>query len=501
LQDVHPQSNEYHLSFFSYIGIGLVATWFLYRYLTLRIENDGIRKLGGFPIFTAWSFFSKRYDFIRANFERDPSPHFKFNVLHHTVIALRGEESRKAYYDNKGLSISEGFKVFRGGFPDLKDINVEMHRRDDVGMFNKRIALLLNRNRLTDALPALFSDIDKRVETWGKQGKIDPFKSIYDLVFQMTVRMASCDELATDFKAVEEIQELYRQVEKSTTPTTLLLPWFPGPAKKRKQRVTKELYTKLHDYIDLRKNATVPSLSAIDVLLEQGVPTPEIVGFVLGVIFAGTINTGLGACWTLVHLCFNPDWKAKATAEVEALVNKHTTNSSDEPLHKRLAAIHISAWEDEMPILDAVIRETIRISITVLSLRRNLVEDLTFSGGLVKPGDFVVYSLADVHLNPEIYSRPTEFDPSRFGPGREEDKKGTFSYLGWGAGRHPCTGMKVAKLEIKTVVAFMLLGFEFDVVDKFGKRPAEPPKRDRNNIQQARPLGDPCYLQFKRVVE
>ena len=116
------------------------------------------------------------------------------------------------------------------------------------------------------------------------------------------------------------------------------------------------------------------------------------------------------------------------------MVNKHTTNSSSEPLHQRLASIHISAWEEEMPVLDLIIRETLRINMSGLSFRRNLLEDMTFSGGLVKPGDFVAYSLADVHLNPEIYSRPNEFDPARYTPGREEDKKGTYSYLGWGAG-------------------------------------------------------------------
>ena len=93
----------------------------------------------------------------------------------------------------------------------------------------------------------------------------------------MTVRMASCAELAADFKLVEEIQGLYWQLEKSSTPTALLLPWFPGPAKKRKERVTKALFTKLHDYVDLRKNASVPSFDSIDVLLGQGVPTAEIV--------------------------------------------------------------------------------------------------------------------------------------------------------------------------------------------------------------------------------
>ena len=140
------------------------------------------------------------------------------------------------------------------------------------------------------------------------------------------------------------------------------------------------------------------------------------------------------ACWALVYLSFCDEWKVKAKEEVDVLINKHTTNSSNEPLHQRLASIKVSAWEDEMPVLDLIIRETLRISFTGLALRRNLLEDLTFSGGLVKPGDFVAYSFADVHLNPEIYSRPNEFDPYRFLPGREEDKKGTFSYLSWGAG-------------------------------------------------------------------
>ena len=116
------------------------------------------------------------------------------------------------------------------------------------------------------------------------------------------------------------------------------------------------------------------------------------------------------------------------------MVDKHTTNASNDPLHKRLAAIHFSAWEDEMPVLELIIRETLRLSINGTALRRNVQEDLTFTGGVVKPGDFVAYSVADAHLNPEIYSRPNDFDPSRFSPGREEDKKGTFSYLGWGAG-------------------------------------------------------------------
>ena len=119
------------------------------------------------------------------------------------------------------------------------------------------------------------------------------------------------------------------------------------------------------------------------------------------------------------------------------MLNKYTTNTSNEPLHQRLASIKVSAWEEEMPALELIIRETLRISISGLAFRRNLLEDMTLAGGLVKTGDFVAYSLADVHLDPEIYPQPNVFDPARFTPGREEDKKSTFSFLGWGVGAFP----------------------------------------------------------------
>jgi len=359
---------------------------------------------------------------------------------------------------------------------------------------------MLNKSRLMDVLPTLFDDVHRRMKTWGNDGRIDPFKHVYDLVFQMTVRMASCAELSSNIKEVEEIQNLYWTLENSSTPTSLLLPWFPGPAKRRRQVATKELYMKLEGYVEMRRNATVPSSDAIDILLAQGAGNQEIVGFILGIIFAGLINTGVNACWTLVYLATHPEWKTKVQTEVNSLLQKHTNNSSNEPLHKRLSTIHISVWEDEMPILESVIRETMRMAISGIALRRNLIEDLRLSGGFIRRGDFVVYSLADVHLDPEIYPNPLKFDPTRYDEERREDKKSTFGYLGWGAGRHICSGMRFAKLEIKIIVALLAVGFNFDLVDSSGKRAAMP-QPDRNDLHMSRPLGDPCFLQFRKIVD
>jgi len=119
----------------------------------------------------------------------------------------------------------------------------------------------------------------------------------------MTVRMSTCSELAKDLQTIEEIQNLYWDLEKSATPTALLLPWFPGGAKKRKAVATKELFMKLYGVVEGRRHAAVPSADAIDVMIQQGLDTPNIVQFILSVIFAGLVNTGIN-CTFYPHKLF-----------------------------------------------------------------------------------------------------------------------------------------------------------------------------------------------------
>jgi len=48
-------------------------------------------------------------------------------------------------------------------------------------------------------------------------------------------------------------------------------------------------------------------------------------------------------------------------------------------------------------------------------------------------------------------------------------------------GRHSCAGMKIAKLELKLVLALMLLGYNYDLVNESGKYPDILPEPDRND--------------------
>jgi len=120
--------------------------------------------------------------------------------------------------------------------------------------------------------------------------------------------------------------------------------------------------------------------------------------------------------------------------EYTTLVANHSNTLSTEPLHKRLASIPLNAWEDELPSVDLVIRETLRSTLSTVLYRRNLQKDIVVDGVTIKRGDFMALPVLEAHMNPNIYSNPSSFDPDRFLEGREEDKKETFAYFAWGAG-------------------------------------------------------------------
>lgn len=94
----------------------------------------------------------------------------------------------------------------------------------------------------------------------------------------MTVRMATCRELADDKQAVKKLAQYYWNIEKSATPFASLLPWFPGSAKKAKERATMGLYHLIGSYVKLHRDASTPSTDPIDVLMAQGISDDNILG-------------------------------------------------------------------------------------------------------------------------------------------------------------------------------------------------------------------------------
>lgn len=121
-------------------------------------------------------------------------------------------------------------------------------------------------------------------------------------------------------------------------------------------------------------------------------------------------------------------------AEVKKLITSRSLetvserNSPRDSSSTALSSIPPSAWENETPVLDMLIRETIRLSQAYVASRQNVGPEMYIDGKVIPTGALVAYPAANVHLDPALYPDPWKFDPARPQP------KGDLTYLGWGGG-------------------------------------------------------------------
>ena len=149
-------------------------------------------------------------------------------------------------------------------------------------------------------LPVMLQDMIENADKWGnnsKTGRIDPYAEIYDvscifsvhffvgvklalrieLIFATTARVITCHDLIKNEADLKKVGELLLTIQTSVTPTSLVLPWFPSPTRRTRQRATTELCSILHTYIEARRHAE-PASDAIDLLIAGGDATQDIIG-------------------------------------------------------------------------------------------------------------------------------------------------------------------------------------------------------------------------------
>ncbi|KDQ18007.1 hypothetical protein BOTBODRAFT_29320 [Botryobasidium botryosum FD-172 SS1] len=478
------------------LSAGVLAV--LYYQLTSR-KSDGFTHLPGIPFIGSWDFFTKRSDFVRLAIAANKNGGMsKFKLLNHNVVIATQEQGRKFFFSNKSLDFQEGYAVLWGGAPEIRDVvSQDASQAERRSYFVKRLNGFLRRERLGKTVPQLFTDLDNRMNSWPQSGRANPFDNIYRLVLQMTVRALAVKEIADSPAALEKLSELYWGVEKSTSATSVLLPWFPSRTRRNRKDVTAELYQFLADPINKRKAEGRVEEDAAQFMIEQGDSTENMVMFVMAAIFAGIITTGMNICWLLLHVNANPEWSAKLQSEIQALLSEHSPDTAL-PIHTRLSQIPVGVWEDSTPVLDLIIQETIRITNNGSLLRRNVASDVELDGATLKKGDFMAYPLEAAHLNPENYVDPMKWNPGRWeDPAEVEKHKAQLTFMGWGAGMHPCLGMRFAKLEMKFIAALYTSRFEYTRVDKHGAPIKGVPEPNLNDLYRASPKGGEVFFEYK----
>ena len=97
-------------------------------------------------------------------------------------------------------------------------------------------------------------------------------------------------------------------------------------------------------------------------------------------------------------------------------------------------------------------REALRLQPVVPLVGRVLQQPMTFAGYDLPSGVSLTPSVFLVHQNPDIYTRPEQFDPERF-LGRQYK---AHEWIPFGGGIRKCIGMAFALYEMKMVLATVL---------------------------------------------
>ena len=97
----------------------------------------------------------------------------------------------------------------------------------------------------------------------------DPFVSIYQIVYQLTMRQVGCTELASDIKKIKYTLSLYEAIEKSTNAVNIIFPWLPTFALLSRTIAGAKLYFTFKKIINDRKKTGHRENDALQHLIDM----------------------------------------------------------------------------------------------------------------------------------------------------------------------------------------------------------------------------------------
>ncbi|WP_330184173.1 cytochrome P450 [Nocardia sp. NBC_01503] len=119
----------------------------------------------------------------------------------------------------------------------------------------------------------------------------------------------------------------------------------------------------------------------------------------------------------------------------------------------------------ELPYLDAVCQETLRLHTPVPIVLRRLTGDFELRGVPLVAGDTMGLSVQLLHSDPEVWTEPQSFRPERF----LERRYSPFEFAPFGGGHRRCVGAALADYELRIVLATLLTAVRLRLSPRFAR--------------------------------
>lgn len=202
-----------------------------------------------------------------------------------------------------------------------------------------------------------------------------------------------------------------------------------------------------------------------------------LLGHIQVMLEAGHTTTMDTATWVVGLLATHPEVFQQVRDEVETVLGREGEVT--------LAALR------SLSLVGRVIDEAGRLRTPVDTAPRGALEDVVFANYLIPKGTFVRLHLGACHRLPGIFADPDRFEPGRFAPPREEQKRTPYGLVLFGGGPRVCIGQSFAHAEIRALVAHLALHYDI------GPTPDTPANvADTSRYDDSLPRGLP--LRFTR---
>jgi sterol 14-demethylase len=375
----------------------------------------------------------------------------KLRVFNKDIVLMTGPSAAEAMFraPDEILSPNEAYKMMVPVFG--KDVVYDAtpeRMGEQLGML--RPALQDKRMRTYGEIVA--RETRRAVADWGERGEVD----LVEFTAQLTNFTSTCCLIGQDFREQmsDEFAKVYYDLERGVTPAGYIHPHIPLPSTIRRDRARVRLVEMIGEIVRQRKQSGHQGEDFLQTLMDsaysngQKLSDHEITGMLLAAMFAGHHTSSVTTAWALIELLQAPDYMDRVLTQLHDVYKP-----GDDVTFNSLRQI---------PLTEYLVKETLRVRPPLYILLRAAVQDFSYDCYLFKQGTWLATSPWVSHRLPEVFADPLRFDPDRFGPGREEDKK-QFTFISFGAGRHKCMGNAFAMLQVKTILAILLRGFAFEL--------------------------------------
>ena len=370
------------------------------------------------------------------------------------MVAVFGPEANEAVFraPDTQLNPSEAYKIMTPIFG--KDVVYDAPP-EKMGEQLKMLLPALKDRRMRTYGEIVVGEVEESIASWGDAGEID----LVEHCRVLTNYTSSHCLLGREFRKgmTEEFAAVYHSLERGVTPIAYLNAHLPLPSFRERDRARARLEEMVTQIILERRRAGREGEDFLQTLMDarykSGAPLTEheITGMLVAALFAGHHTSSVTTAFSIIELVQNPAYLARVQEELDLAFG--------EGQEVGFASLR------NIPLTERAVLEVLRLHPPLFMLVRVAMEDFVHEGYFIPKGSWVLTSPTVTHRIPALFEAPDAFDPDRFAPPREEDKR-DFAFIPFGGGRHKCMGNAFALLQIKAILAILLRRYEFELVNR-----------------------------------